>query len=276
MTEALKQQYVTQQNIILREAVMKSGFIFIPLILFFLTGCSTLNYRIGFPPDADPSSFTKYEVKEIKIISGSISYAAFGPYEVNLSRSGIDKSEKKSDSLFSYEERRTASEKYTYSLNAGKAGAWSGGCESSADYYVKETGFSIFRKVKEGHFKNRLHCGFTSPKSFPHELKIEVNETPDEPDYISGRGYIRKGDIKLDIERTSNTENLSLVPLNVGYYIYHNGSLVAAVQNMIHGAVYISKTLEPELLPIIVNASAAILTYYNLELEVLPDSDEES
>lgn len=249
----------------------------LPFVFLLLNaGCSTVQYQIGFPSDADQSSFTRYEVKEIQIVTSKISDAAFGPWSVSLTRTPMNKSTKKNDGFITDEEKNSASEKYSYKLSGPDRSIWSGECESSAEYYCKESGI-IFSSVVDGYYKNYLRCRFTSPGQQPIEMQIEVNENYKDQS-IPGfkKGYIRSGNIQLDLERTMSTEKFSLMPMHIGYYIYYNNELVAVVQNMIHGNVYISSTLDRKLLPLVVNASAALLTYYDLEVEVLAmDEDEE-
>lgn len=245
------------------------------LILALAAGCSTVQYQIGFPPDAERSSFTRYEVKEIQYVTERISNASFGPYSVNIVRYGTDRKKSIDDGFYTDTRNISAKEKYSYELRGLGKSIWSGECESSAEYYSKETGI-FFSTVADGYYKNRLSCRFTSPGQTPVELQIDVTETYKDSS-IPGfkKGYVSSGNMRLDLERTASTENFALVPMHIGYYIYHNGELVAVVQNMIHGNVYISSGLDRRLLPLVVNASAAILTYYDLEAEVLAVDEED-
>ncbi len=244
------------------------------LFLVLAAGCSTVQYQIGFPPDAERSSFTRYEVKEIQYVTQHINNAAFGPYTVSITRTPMKKSINRSDGFITDVDKNSASETYTYELKGPGKILWHGDCESSADYYSRESGL-IFKTVEDGYYKNYLRCTFNSAGRKPIEMKIDVNETyKDQSMTLFKKGYIRSGNIQLDLERTTNTEKFSLLPFNIGYYIYHNEELVAIVQNLMNGNVYISSTLDPRLLPLVVNASAAILTYYDLEVEVFPDEEE--
>ncbi|HQO38956.1 MAG TPA: hypothetical protein PK986_00660 [Spirochaetota bacterium] len=249
----------------------------IPLLyLVIAAGCSTIDFQIGFPSDVDRSSFTRYEVAEIPFVSAPISRAEFGPYSVNLVRYGLDK-KRTIDNGFSTDTVKAAvSEKYTYELRGLGKSIWSGECESSAEYYSKEKGI-FFSTVVDGYYRNIFKCRFSSTGQTPIELQIEVNETyTDQSQPGFKKGYLRSGSIQLNIERTTATGNVSAVPMHIGYYIYHKGELVAVVQNQVHGNVYISSTLDRKLLPLVVNAAAAILTYYDLESEVLDDGDDEN
>lgn len=245
------------------------------LILVFAAGCSTIQYQIGFPPDADRTSFTRYEVKEIQFVTQHINDAVFGPYSVKITRTPMQKKINRSDGFITDVDNNSVSEKYTYELTGPGKMLWRGECESSAEYYSKESGL-IFSSVVDGFYKNYLQCRFTSGSHDPIEMKIEVNETyKDQSMPGFKKGYVRSGNIQLDLERTMSTEKYSLLPFYIGYYIYYNGELVAVVQNFMNGNVYISSDLDRKLLPLVINASAAILTYYDLEVEVLADDEEE-
>ena len=245
------------------------------LFLVLAAGCSTVQYQIGFPPDADRSSFTRYKVAQIQYVTQHVNDATFGPYSVKVTRSAMKKNINRTDGFITDVDKNSASEKYIYELKGPGSTVWNGECESSADYYNKESGL-IFKTVEDGYYKNYLLCTFTSASHKPIEMKIEVNENyKDQSMTLFKKGYIRSGSIQLDLERTMNTEKYSLLPFNVGYYIYHKDELVAVVQNLMNGNVYISSTLDPRLLPLVVNASAAILTYYDLEAEVFPDEEED-
>lgn len=254
---------------------MNKPLMMILLLPFFFTGCSSLQFQIGFPAGEDPASFTKYTVKEIKVVTEPVNSVNFGPYSVIVNRTGIKKSENKTDGVLSAEVKNTAAEKYSSELKGLSGETWSAECDSYADYYSKESGIAITRKPVDGYYKNYLQCTFTSGKQQPAEMRLEVNETYKDQTLLPKKGYARCGNVKLDIERTMDTGQASLLPMYLGYYIYHKGKLVAVVQNMIKGTVYISGNLEPELLPLVVNASAAILTHYDLEVEVFPDDDED-
>ena len=183
------------------------------------------------------------------------------------------KKEKKSSGFFHSEEIVTAYETYSYELSGIGKSIWKGECVSKADSRSEESGILIFKKTVGGDYKNFIHSKAGAEDGIPIELNIEANLRFDDKEIPKMKGYVKRGNIKLEIERTMNTKRNNLFPMYVGYYIYDNKKLVAVVQNMVKGAVYISSSIKPDLLPLVINASGIILTYYDLEQEVLADEE---
>lgn len=261
---------------------MKKYFFLPILVLFFSIGCSTLqnlsdaafNYQIAFPPDVDQSSFTKYTAPEVPFTTDIVNSATFGTYSIQVVRSAMEKTEDKSGWFFKSKRNVTASEKYTYVLKGIGDETWKGECSSYAHDRYKQSGVLMFKK-EEYDFKSYLQTTAVSGKGHPIEIHLEaVMGTADKIPPVM-KGYAQRGKIRIDLERTMNTEKVQLFPMHIGYYIYYKGKLVAVVQNLTKGIVYISSSLDKDLLPLVINVSAVLLTYYDLELVVLPDDEEE-
>ncbi|PKL15798.1 MAG: hypothetical protein CVV49_19570 [Spirochaetae bacterium HGW-Spirochaetae-5] len=247
-------------------------------ILIFFTGCAALQKtsdfafgnKIGFPDDVDSSLFKEYPVAEVPLTNQRINGADFGPYSIKLIRNEIKVEDNSSKGFLKSEFQKIASEKYNYELKGIGKTVWRGECTTSAHNIEKKSGFPMFEK-REYSYKNIMACNASGPDRI---ISLQMESLlPENGGLCQQKGYAVSGNIRLDIEETMNTDKQYLMPVYIGFYIYNKGILAAVVQNRMKGAVYISSTLDAELLPVVINTAAALLTYYDLLYEVGIDEE---
>jgi hypothetical protein len=257
---------------------MKRTIYFTLFILIFFTGCAALQKtsdfafgnKIGFPDDVDSSSFKEYPVVEVQLTNQRINGANFGPYSIKLIRNEIKTENNHSKGFLKSEFNKKASENYNYELKGIGNTIWRGECTSSAHNVEKKSGFPMFEK-REYSYKNIMACNASGPDK---KINLQMESLfPENGGLCQQKGYAVSDNIRLDIEETMNTDKQYLISLYIGFYIYDRGKLAAVVQNRMKGVVYISSTLDAELLPAVINTAAILLTYYDLLYEVGIDEE---
>lgn len=217
------------------------------LVTLSVSGCTATKYQIAFPGDNNPSTFKKYDVPELQGMFPSMGGATFKPYAVRVARSSIIKNSINADGSNRSDTYKSSTENYSYQLSESGEIIWNGQCTAYSE-----------KKILEDADNGRCKAISSSGAGEPVEISIESQEDKD----VWYRGYVKRGRLKLDIESTKKVAGKKpLVPMNIGFYIFQNGRLVAVVQCISGGAVYISDSLKPELLPLVLNASAFLLTY---------------
>jgi len=227
-----------------------------------LAGCTAA--RVAFPEGSDSSGFEQYDVKgrrAFALFSGTFS---FGPYMVEWKRGAVFTRSSKHKTMLGEEDTLTSSEEYTVSVSGGGKTSWEGVCKSEAEF-IRETKKSKNTKtVSTQVIRNTLACNLKSSD----KRNIAFSLIQDEQGLSL---YSKKsGDFKLDKSgfRIESTNQLQGSPLGSntvsGYYIYESGRIVAVIEVMNDGRVYLAKGLEKDKTTVLAAVSAVLLGYKDI------------
>ncbi|PKL41079.1 MAG: hypothetical protein CVV44_00125 [Spirochaetae bacterium HGW-Spirochaetae-1] len=227
-----------------------------------ITGCTIA--QLAFPKGSDKTVFDQYDVKgrrAFAIFSGKYS---FGPYTVDWTRGAVLSKPSGHKTMFGDEKSTISTETYTVAVSENGAASWKAECRSEAEF-IKETKSS--RKVTTTStviISNTLTCTMKSADKQTCEFKMKQDTGSM---MISGKktAAITWRNSSFEIQGSRRLEGAAWdVQNDAGYYITEAGKLVAVVDVVNDGKVYIAKELGREKTSLLVMISAALLSYKDI------------
>lgn len=221
-------------------------------------GCSIT--QVAFPAGSDRGSFVPYDVKGKNDLSQYAGKLSIGDYSVKVSDGWSSANRTSGSSLFANDTATDACQKYSVSISGPDGFSWSGDCKAYAKVEQESVKLSASHTTTSTKvLENSLLGVFTSADKQQYEMKLrEVSDKVG----ADKKGYIKGKDVSLDLESTSRIADSDVRSWRVtGYYIYEKGTLVAVMDYMKLGRVYISRTARKEAVSAILNAAAALFAY---------------
>jgi hypothetical protein len=225
--------------------------------VFFTFGCQSA--QIAFPAGNAKTTFDKLDVKDrggFAIFSGKFT---IGNTAIDWTQSALSSSGgSKSTHLFGPDTISPTIKKQDFTVKSSNAAVspFSGKMHAEAEMEIETT-------------KQTKNISTTSTLILKNTLKgtFETNGSSFELS-LSEKDGTKKGDFKgkgisFDIESSNSIEGSSfgLYNTTTGYYIYENAKLIAVVDVMNNGTVYIGKEINKDGLSAVTILSAALLKY---------------
>ena len=236
------------------------------LLVFSLTifsSCSSM--KIIFPEGSIRNSFDVIDIKE-KVTFGILNEKiTIGAYTAFPDRSGTE-TDSSGFSIFS-QSLKTVSAKQTYSFKlTGPDGFnWRGKCAASAE--VEKEKIKLFKlKMKSSTLqKNNLLGEFISGNK---KIFLYI----DGP-YSSKTGYIRFNGSTYTVKMKPESSNIGggwkTSNSTIGYQIYDKNILIAVIgTTSMDKALYIRKSIDRKLMPVLLNISAALVAYEDISAKI--------
>lgn len=252
----------------------KKGLIIISTLTFF-SGCVSTpldkkmddlffgTYRVMFPAGSDISDFDKYDVdQDFHLIDTDYGTNKFsiGSYRVVVDRS-LGYSQSSSFKLFGTS-AITSKENYTFNIKGPENYSCEGLCYAKAETLDQDKQGLIESMISDdsGFVESHtLQCSFKLPGNKNYELNMS------EPEDNIKSGEIKGNKIRLKIESTVSTEGRRSNAGKIsGYFISHKDRVVAVVDLLNEGVIYILSSADKEIQNLAMSGSVALLFYHDL------------
>lgn len=233
---------------------------FTSTLITTLNGCTPL--QASFPPGVDQTNYTLHEVKGLQSFAFTSGNYSIGSHPVEWTRSASSSQSSKTSIFMVSSENHVSQQSYTVSIpNSGSAikGAQ---CKSQAEIEasaIKASKTDTFSS--EGIISSTLSCELSATGKSGYKLEL----AQDSNHIMKKRGKLKGDDISVAIESTGNSSSgMALMGGITGYYLTEAGRLLAVVDVLNGGAVFLANNLDNQKQDLLLNASAALLSYKDL------------
>ncbi len=235
---------------------------FILLTIALMAGCESA--QIAFPAGSDTNDFDKKEIKGRGVFSPGSGSFSIGGEKVEWTRSALSSSNKrKNKSLFADEDKSTTNiRKQEMSIKI-----------SGSDISTLSGTFNAEAEVEEEVKRKSKRSMTTSSAVMKHVLKGRIEGDNSVYELLINlaeegkRGTLQGKNINFEIEPSNSVKGSSFgfVGMRTGFYVYDKEILIAVVDVLNNGAVYMSKTLSGEKKSVVYALTAALLQYNDIE-----------
>lgn len=217
--------------------------------------------QIGFPEGSDKSTFDQYEVRDRRAFALFSGKFTVGPYTVDWTRGAVVGMPSEHRITSDDEDVSSVREKYTVAVKGADGAIWNGECRSEAEF-IKET--EKTRKITTTTtqiISNTLSCTLKSSDKQTIEFKI-IQESQGMSLFTKKSGTFKWRNSSFRIESTNRLDGSSWgLDRSSGFYIMESDAIVAVVDVLNEGRVYIVKGLGKDKTFVMAAVSAVLLGY---------------
>ena len=243
----------------MKKVSFKQILIFIILTAFSI-GCTMA--QVTFPDGTDQAKFVKYQVAGNNSTSTIFDEKyAIGNYKVVVDRSMTSSSSSsKFFKMFGSEKSKTTEQGYSFSIKGPDKSSWKGDClarVASKDESTRLFGIKVDSKES---VTNTLQCFFESSDNKKYEMKMVETGMQEKTGEITGNN------LKFSLKSTKKMKGSKFDSEKVtGYYFSSSSGIVAVIDLLNDGAVYIANGVDKNTESLILATSVSLLSYKDMK-----------
>jgi hypothetical protein len=228
---------------------------------FGIISCASSPFKIIFPEGAERSDFTQMPISERLTFGVRDERIQIGSYTASVDRSWTKTKSTDDFVLFGSSETKTATQTYKFALTGPDGFSWAGKCAAGAELEKDKVKLFKFTSNSEEMKKNTLAGEFVSG-----DKKILL--------YIYGETYektgsITSGEISLSVNYSSRSQRGGFGNSTSHFDIYKDNVLIAVIgPSAMDKALYVRKGTDPNLMPVLLNATIALVAYEDMGAKV--------
>jgi hypothetical protein len=231
------------------------------LLSFEVISCASSPFKIIFPDGAERSEYTQMDISERLTFGVRDERIKIGAYSASIDRSWTKTKSTDDFVLFGSSETKTAKQTYKFTITGPDGFNWTGKCAAGAELEKDKMKLFKFTSTSEEMKNNTLAGEFVSgDKKIILFMYGETNEKS---------GSITFGDITLTLKYSSKSQRGGFGNATSHFDVYKDNTLVAVIgPSAMDKALYVRKGTDPNLMPVLLNATVALVAYEDMGAKV--------